>query len=146
MEFGGKGCFCQPCTSVYVSNELSYTLQLMSSRHNVILMGDSLGDADMADGVPNTDTVFKIGFLYGDVCHHILIFSINSFYWFDDLNFSSQQICLKCIILFLSWRCLTIFRSTWTTLTLSLWMIRPWTFLTALCAISKAINKFLQER
>ncbi|KAE8751966.1 hypothetical protein FOCC_FOCC001129 [Frankliniella occidentalis] len=41
--------------------------QEMSSRHNVILMGDNLGDAEMADGVPNTDAVLKIGFLYGDV-------------------------------------------------------------------------------
>lgn len=41
--------------------------ELMSSRHNVILMGDSLGDAEMADGVPNTDAVLKIGFLYGDI-------------------------------------------------------------------------------
>ncbi|XP_034246216.1 7-methylguanosine phosphate-specific 5'-nucleotidase isoform X2 [Thrips palmi] len=41
--------------------------ELMSSRHNVILMGDNLGDAEMADGVPNTDAVLKIGFLYGAV-------------------------------------------------------------------------------
>lgn len=41
--------------------------QLMTSRHNVILMGDNLGDAEMADGVPNTDAVLKIGFLIGDV-------------------------------------------------------------------------------
>ncbi|KAK3924995.1 7-methylguanosine phosphate-specific 5'-nucleotidase [Frankliniella fusca] len=39
----------------------------MSNRHNVILMGDNLGDAEMADGVPNTDAVLKIGFLFGDV-------------------------------------------------------------------------------
>lgn len=43
----------------------------MSSRQNVILMGDSLGDAEMADGVPNTDAVLKIGFLYGDVCYFV---------------------------------------------------------------------------
>lgn len=42
----------------------------MSKRHNVILMGDNLGDAEMADGVPNTDAVLKIGFLYGLVSLH----------------------------------------------------------------------------
>lgn len=30
---------------------------------NIILMGDSLGDLSMADGVPNTENILKIGFL-----------------------------------------------------------------------------------
>lgn len=33
-----------------------------ASRHNVILMGDGVGDATMADGV-DVDTVLKVGFL-----------------------------------------------------------------------------------
>lgn len=31
--------------------------------HNIILLGDSLGDLTMADGVPNVENMLKIGFL-----------------------------------------------------------------------------------
>ncbi|KAK5644108.1 hypothetical protein RI129_007953 [Pyrocoelia pectoralis] len=34
---------------------------------NVILMGDSLGDCEMADGVPNLKNILKIGFLHDQV-------------------------------------------------------------------------------
>lgn len=38
--------------------------KLISQRNNVILLGDSIGDASMADGLPDTNAVLKIGFLY----------------------------------------------------------------------------------
>lgn len=37
--------------------------ELLTHRHNVILMGDMLGDTTMADGVANLQTCLKIGFL-----------------------------------------------------------------------------------
>lgn len=36
----------------------------MEDRDNVILLGDSIGDATMANGVPHPNAVLKIGFLY----------------------------------------------------------------------------------
>lgn len=35
----------------------------LKARHNVILLGDSLGDIQMARGVPSPNTILKIGFL-----------------------------------------------------------------------------------
>lgn len=44
---------------------------LVHDRDHVIVMGDSLGDAGMADGIPSSSYVLKIGFLFDHV----------SFYW-----------------------------------------------------------------
>lgn len=35
----------------------------LKCRHNVILMGDSLGDTNMATGVKDVNAILKIGFL-----------------------------------------------------------------------------------
>lgn len=37
--------------------------QELKSRHNVLLVGDSLGDLTMADGVHSMENILKIGFL-----------------------------------------------------------------------------------
>lgn len=37
---------------------------LVRDRDNIIVMGDSLGDAGMASGVPQTNAVLKIGYVY----------------------------------------------------------------------------------
>ena len=43
----------------------------MASRSNVILLGDNVGDDEMADGVPNTQVVLKIGFIWDRVSEPI---------------------------------------------------------------------------
>lgn len=46
---------------------------LVENRNNVILMGDHLGDSEMAEGIPHKNTVLKIGFLYEKVCFQIIL-------------------------------------------------------------------------
>uniref|UniRef100_T1H6Q2 5'-nucleotidase n=1 Tax=Megaselia scalaris TaxID=36166 RepID=T1H6Q2_MEGSC len=40
---------------------------LVENRNNIILLGDSLGDADMSNGAPDSSNIIKIGFLF----HHV---------------------------------------------------------------------------
>lgn len=44
---------------------------LIRERSNVILLGDSLGDAKMADGIDHAENVLKIGFIFEQVKHLI---------------------------------------------------------------------------
>lgn len=41
--------------------------KVLKNRTNVILMGDMTGDATMADGIKDAETILKIGFLYDNV-------------------------------------------------------------------------------
>lgn len=43
----------------------------LKRRKNVLLMGDSIGDAGMIDGMEETNNVLKIGFLYDQVEHSL---------------------------------------------------------------------------
>lgn len=55
---------------VYNKNECALAedyLAVLGKRQNVLLMGDTIGDANMVDGVESTKTVLKIGFLYEHV-------------------------------------------------------------------------------
>ena len=45
----------------------------LQGRSNVILAGDSQGDPKMADGLPHTHHVLKIGFLNHDVSRESLM-------------------------------------------------------------------------
>ncbi|KAJ9588142.1 hypothetical protein L9F63_018500 [Diploptera punctata] len=47
--------------------EKSEYFDLLTGRSNVVLMGDEIGDAGMAAGVHDANTVLKIGFLYDRV-------------------------------------------------------------------------------
>lgn len=60
---------------VYNKNEFALKntkyYEIIKSRGNVILMGDSIGDAGMTDGVPCSNAVLKIGFLYEHVSNRM---------------------------------------------------------------------------
>jgi len=55
---------------VYNKNECALAkdyLKILQKRKNVILMGDTIGDASMVEGIEDTKAVLKIGFLYEHV-------------------------------------------------------------------------------
>ena len=43
--------------------EHSAYFEEISHRHNIILVGDMMGDLHMADGVDNINTLLKVGYL-----------------------------------------------------------------------------------
>lgn len=47
----------------------------IKDRDNIIVMGDSLGDAQMADGISHSNHVLKIGFLYEHVINISILFT-----------------------------------------------------------------------
>ncbi|XP_033228790.1 7-methylguanosine phosphate-specific 5'-nucleotidase-like isoform X2 [Belonocnema kinseyi] len=52
---------------VFTKNETNLDpehLKRLESRKNILLMGDSLGDTTMTNGIQNIENIFKIGFLY----------------------------------------------------------------------------------
>ncbi|NXK44381.1 5NT3B nucleotidase, partial [Chauna torquata] len=70
MDFDDSGvlrCFKGPLIHTYNKNNsvLQGTeyFQQLSSRTSIILLGDSMGDLTMADGVPSVENILKIGFL-----------------------------------------------------------------------------------
>lgn len=55
---------------VYNKNECALTkdyLTTFQKRQNILLMGDTIGDANMVEGIEDTKAVLKIGFLYEHV-------------------------------------------------------------------------------
>lgn len=60
-------------TTIHVFNKNETVIKgteyydLIKERSNVVLLGDSLGDAGMADGIEHSEAVIKIGFLYHNV-------------------------------------------------------------------------------
>ncbi|NXC41422.1 5NT3B nucleotidase, partial [Penelope pileata] len=70
MDFDESGvlrCFKGPLIHTYNKNNsvLQGTayFQQLSARTSIILLGDSMGDLTMADGVPSVENILKIGFL-----------------------------------------------------------------------------------
>ncbi|BFG05670.1 7-methylguanosine phosphate-specific 5'-nucleotidase [Drosophila madeirensis] len=63
--------FQQPMIHTFNKNETvldgSEYYNLVHTRDHIIVMGDSLGDADMASGVPASSHIIKIGFLFDHV-------------------------------------------------------------------------------
>ncbi|KAJ8674763.1 hypothetical protein QAD02_010549 [Eretmocerus hayati] len=57
---------------IHVFNKNEHSVEneyfkILQGRSNVVLMGDTIGDSQMADGVEGTETVLRIGFLYEHV-------------------------------------------------------------------------------
>lgn len=64
-----------PIIHVYNKNESAIKdtcyYDVVEHCKNVILMGDSLGDCEMADGVPNLKNILKIGFVHDSVTENL---------------------------------------------------------------------------
>ncbi|XP_065369287.1 7-methylguanosine phosphate-specific 5'-nucleotidase [Calliphora vicina] len=60
--------FQQPMIHTFNKNETALNgseyYDLVHNRDHIIVMGDSIGDADMANGVPASSHIIKIGFLF----------------------------------------------------------------------------------
>lgn len=52
-----------PMIHMYNKSESSIDDPELEARHNIVLLGDSLGDLHMAEGVKNVNVIFSIGFL-----------------------------------------------------------------------------------
>ncbi|NWT04394.1 5NT3B nucleotidase, partial [Mionectes macconnelli] len=70
MEFDDDGVlthFKGPLIHTYNKNNTvlqgTEYFQQLSTRTNIILLGDSMGDLTMADGIPRVENILKIGFL-----------------------------------------------------------------------------------
>ncbi|XP_055838229.1 7-methylguanosine phosphate-specific 5'-nucleotidase [Episyrphus balteatus] len=63
--------FQEPMIHTYNKNETALEgteyYDLVHSRDHIIVMGDSIGDAGMANGVPSSSQIIKIGFLFDHV-------------------------------------------------------------------------------
>lgn len=63
---------------IHVFNKNEHAIEqeyfkVFEKRKNILLMGDTIGDALMVDGMLNTCAVLKIGFLYDNVSIHVII-------------------------------------------------------------------------
>ncbi|XP_015596101.1 7-methylguanosine phosphate-specific 5'-nucleotidase [Cephus cinctus] len=61
---------------IHVFNKNEHTVEedyfnILKGRCNVVVMGDSIGDAAMADGVKDIENILKIGFLYDHAEEHL---------------------------------------------------------------------------
>ena len=72
--------FKEPLIHTFNKNEracfgTSYFEAQITSRNNIILVGDSLGDLTMADGAKGVENLLKIGYLNDKVSTLVLLFA-----------------------------------------------------------------------
>ena len=48
------------------------------TRKNIVLMGDSLGDLHMAEGIPNPNVILKIGFLNKNTQENLMKYKVGT--------------------------------------------------------------------
>lgn len=67
--------FQEPMIHTFNKNETALNgseyYDLVHNRDHIIVMGDSIGDADMANGVPSSSHIIKIGFLFDHPEHNL---------------------------------------------------------------------------
>ena len=73
IEFAGQLIHMFNKNESAVPHSAAY-FQDLAHRHNVILLGDSIGDLQMSQGVESPSTVLTIGFLNDKVSHSIYAF------------------------------------------------------------------------
>jgi hypothetical protein len=66
------------CFDFIMQSESAVHDPKFEARKNIVLMGDSLGDLHMAEGIPNPNVILKIGFLNKNTEENLIKYKVGA--------------------------------------------------------------------